>query len=69
MCGECVGPFTKIQRDAIHPLAKAHTHAQMKAIGVKIKVVYSAAFDVGLFRLRKKNQKHEQIEDWVVFCK
>ena len=65
-------PFTKIRRDTIDPLAKARTHARMKAIGVKITVVTSAALDVGLFRLRKKKKKtkkkHEQMEDWVVFC-
>ena len=41
----------------------------MKAIGVKIKVVTSAAFDVGLFRLRKKKKKKNQkMEGWVIFC-
>ena len=43
-------------------------HARMKAIGVKIKVVTSAAFDVDRLRLKKKKQKDEQMDGLVVFC-
>ena len=42
--------------------------ARMKAIGVKITVVTSAAFDVGLLGLKKKQQKDEQMCSLVVFC-
>ena len=63
--GWCVGLFTKIQAGTIDPLEKARTHAQMKAIGVKIAIITSDVLDVDRLRLRKKQkkQKHEQIED------
>ena len=38
----------------------------MKAIGVKIRVVTSATFDVGLFGLRKKKKKQKHEQKWRV---
>ena len=65
-----MAPFTKVRIDMIDPLAKACRHARMKMIGVKITVVTSAAFNVGLLGLKKKKklQKDEQIDGLIVFC-
>ena len=56
----------KIQTDTINLLAKAYTHVQMKAIGVKITIVTSASLNVGHLRLKKKKQKDEQMDGLVV---
>ena len=62
-----MAPFTKVRTD---PLANARRHARIKIIGVKITVLTSAAFDVGLLGLKKKKkmQKDEQIDGLIVFC-
>ena len=59
------GAFHEGLTGAMEPLEKTRTHARMKAIGVKIKVITSAAFDVD--RLRLKKQKNEQMDGLVVF--
>ena len=41
-------------------LAIAHTHAQMKVIGVKIIGVTSATFNVVHLRLKKKKQQKDE---------
>ena len=63
------GAFHKDLNRYDRPVRKVCTHSQMKAIGVKITVVTSAAFHVGLFGLKKvKKQKDEQVDGLVVFC-
>ena len=49
-------------------LAKGRADAGIKAIGVKTTVITSAIFAVGLFNLKKKKKKYEQMESLVVFC-
>ena len=49
-------------------LAKACAHAGIMAIGVKTTMIISAIFAVGLFNLKKKKKKHEQMEGFVGFC-
>ena len=48
------------------PLEKARAYARMKTIGVKIKVITSAAFDVD--RLRLKKQKDEGFGRFLPVC-
>ena len=53
----------------IDPLAKARTHARMKAIGVKITMITLAALAVGrLKEEEEKKQKDEEIGGLIVFC-
>ena len=47
---------------------KGCAHAGIKAIGVKTTVITSAIFAIGLFNLKKKKKKHEQMECLVIFC-
>ena len=46
----------------INPLAKARTHARVKAIGVKTTVISQAALAVGLFNLKEEEEEEEEAE-------
>ena len=48
--------------------AKVCADAEIKAIGVKTTVITSDIFAIGVFNLKKKKKKREQMEGLVVFC-
>ena len=66
MCEVVCGAFHEDSNRYDRSAKKAHMHAQMKAIGVKIVIITSDTLNVDHLKLRKKKQKnkqnHEQIE-------
>ena len=68
--GKLSGPrsFFPVEWGTVDLLAKACAHLGIKAIGVKAMVISSAIFAVGIFNLKKKKKKDEQMDGMVIFC-